>query len=78
MIDGIKSKFFIRLLFTYIKQGKCLKLINHNKNLQNLLKISIKDFIKYYNQIVIEIIPDLTNYELYKSKFFHPQSDLSY
>ena len=77
MLNGIKSKFFIRMFFTYIRQSIYLKIINHNKNLQRILNITINDFIKYYNQIVIEITPDLNNEEIYKSNFFNPHGDLS-
>ena len=56
MINGIKSVFFIRALFKYIKEDKCLKLINYNKQLQEILAITINNFIYFYNKIIIEII----------------------
>ena len=77
MLNGIKSEFFIIIFFAYIRQGIYLKIINHNKKLQKILKITINDFIKYYNQIVIEITPDLTDDAIYEYNFFNPCSDLS-
>ena len=56
MLNNIKNVFFIRNLFKSIKEGTCLKLVKYNKQLQRKLYITIKDYIKYYNQIVIEII----------------------
>ena len=63
------------MLFDHIKQNSYLKLINHNKTLQKKLNISINDFIDYYNKIIIEVIPDLINNEIYQGKFFYPQED---
>ena len=56
MLNNIKNVFFIRNLFKSIKEGTCLKLVKYNKQLQRKLYITVKDYIKYYNQIVIEII----------------------
>ena len=56
MLNGIKSVFFKRILFNHINEEKCLKLINYNKQLQKVLGITIKDFIRVYNKIIIEII----------------------
>ena len=57
MLKSIKNVFFINQIFSLIPKAKCLKLIHHSKNLQKKLSISIDDFIKYFNQIEIEMIP---------------------
>ena len=54
---NIKSNYILKQIFENISQKTLMKLINHNKNIQNQLEIGINDFIKYYEQIEIEIIP---------------------
>ena len=71
MLNGIKSVFFKRILFNHINEEKCLKLINYNKQLQKVLGITIKDFIRVYNKIIIEIIPDKNSEELYSKNFIN-------
>ncbi len=41
MIRDIKSEFFLIKLFSYIDEGKKLKLIRYNKKLQNILEIDL-------------------------------------
>ena len=51
MIRDIKSEFFLIKLFSYIDEGKKLKLIRYNKKLQNILEIDLiyyKIFSKRY------------------------------
>ena len=57
MIEGIKSEFILRKVFKYIPEGIYLRILNHNKKLQNKLNIVLNDFKRYSEQIVIEIIP---------------------
>ena len=45
-------------VFDYISNGTLLRLVHHNKKLQNKLELSNEDFRKYSNQIVIDIMPD--------------------
>ena len=58
MLDNIKSLYILKAIFTNLSKRKYLCLIIHNKKLQSKLNISIDTYIKYYNQIEIEIIPD--------------------
>ena len=79
MINDIKSVFFIRELFKYIKEDRYLKLINYNKYLQKILGITIDDFIKFYNKIIIEIIPEFKSEKLYNNNFINiPDEDIPY
>ena len=57
LLNNIKSKFILKKIVDNIKQKRLLKLINYNKNFQEKLGIGIKDYKKYYEQIIIEIIP---------------------
>ena len=58
MLDNIKSLYILKKIIKDLSNRKYLHLIIHNKNLQTKLNISIDTYIKYYNQIEIEIIPD--------------------
>ena len=44
MIGNIRSEFFLKYLFSHVKEKKALQLVNHNKSLQ--LKLG-KDLINY-------------------------------
>ena len=51
IINNIKSKFCIKIIFSFVDEGTKLKLINYNKNLQNKLNIGLinyKIFTKKY------------------------------
>ena len=57
MLINIKSKDVLQLIIkTYLNQLKYLSLLKYNKQLQNILNISIKDF-ELLNLIEIELIP---------------------
>ena len=43
-MDNIKSSFFCRILFSHLNKGNKLKIIKYNKNLQNIMDITIKDY----------------------------------
>ena len=58
MVDNIKSIYILKTIIQNLSKRRYLHLIIHNKKLQNKLNISIDNYIKYYNQIEIEIIPD--------------------
>ena len=58
MLINIKSKDVLQLIIkTYLNQLKYLSLLKYNKQLQNILNISIKDF-ELLNLIEIELIPN--------------------
>ena len=59
-LNNIKSKYIFKIIFDYLKKGKAFKIIHYNKDLQNRLDISFKDFKEFYeiySPIEIEIIP---------------------
>jgi surface protein len=64
MMNEIKSDYILKKIFSYITQGNLLKLIYYNKKLKRKLNISINLYIRYSNQIVIDIIPDKEYYFL--------------
>ena len=58
MLNNLKSKYILQIIFENIQKNSYLKLINYNKNIQNKLNISIDNYIHLYNkkfQIEIEI-----------------------
>ena len=57
MLEQIKSKKILKIIFQNVQEGIYLRLLNHNKKLQKKLDIIFDSFIKYSNQIIIEIIP---------------------
>ena len=57
MLNNIKSNYFLNRIFDNILKIGYLKLIRYNKNLQKKLSISIENYIEYYYQTEIEIIP---------------------
>ena len=60
MLNFIKSNYFLIKMFEFLSESKRLKLINYNKNLQNILSISIDSYIKLFYQTEIKIIPKAT------------------
>ena len=44
MLNNIKSIYFLRIIMTYIEEGKKLELIMYNKNIQNKLEIGIINY----------------------------------
>ena len=58
MLKKIKSPYILKNISKYINEKLLLKLIIHNKSLQNKLDININTY-KYYNQIEILLIPEL-------------------
>ena len=55
-LTEIKCKYILTQIFDKLKQNKLLEVIRYNKNLQNILNISINDY-KEYSKIIIDIIP---------------------
>ena len=50
---GIKNKYILNRVFSYLKYGLKLKILKHNKHLMNKLNISIKDFENF--QLIKEL-----------------------
>ena len=48
MLDNIKLSYFIKVIFSYIFEGRKLKLIRYNKKMQNKINISLINY-KIYN-----------------------------
>ena len=58
MLNKIKSKYILKkVIGEYLSRKECLNLVRYNKKLQKILDISIKDYIKYSNEIIIELTP---------------------
>ena len=60
IFSKIKSDFFLRKLFDFMKRNNSLKIMKYNKKLQKRLNLSIKDFkegSELYSSIEIEIKP---------------------
>ena len=60
MLSVIKSKYVLKNIFEKVNKLKYLEIIRHNKNLQNLLDLTIKDYesaFKECGKTEIEIIP---------------------
>ena len=60
---SIKSKYILKQIFQLLLHKKFLKIINYNKNLQNKLDLSIKDY-KQYEQVIIEVDIDKAEFNL--------------
>jgi len=60
LLNNIKSIYILKQIFGNIKQKKLLYLIRYNKNIQNILKIGINDYIEFI-KIEIEIFPICKN-----------------
>ena len=61
MLNNIKSLYILKEVIYFIPKRKYLEVFVKNKKLQKKLNISIDTYIKYYNQIEIEIIPEYEN-----------------
>ena len=62
-LKKIRSKYILKQIFDNLKENKLLEIIRYNKNIQNKLNKKLKDFIKEYSKIVIEIIPKENTYD---------------
>ena len=59
-IAELRSDYFLRKLFDYLKKKKTLDIIKCNKTLQNRINIDINDYKEYcqlYSSIEIELKP---------------------
>ena len=65
-IENIKSDYFLRIIFSYLKQDKSLIIVKCNKHIQKRLNLSIEDYKKFsetFTPIEIEIIPQKNRYK---------------
>ena len=44
MLLNIKSKFFFNKIFSFINEGRKLKLVKYNKNIQNAININLLNY----------------------------------
>ena len=71
MLGKIKSLYILRKIFKYVHERVYLNIINYNKNIQKKINISIDTYIKYFNQIEIEIIVDNNKLKNKENKFIN-------
>ena len=53
MIKNIKSHHIINITFLYLNERRKLKMIKHNKSLQNILNISINNYKLFAGKYII-------------------------
>ena len=53
MLDKIQSHYFCRVIFSYVSEGRKLKIIKYNKSLRNKIDISIRNYKIYSNKYII-------------------------
>ena len=53
MLNNIKSFYFFPLLFSYVDESQKLKIIIHNKNLQNKIDISLINYKIFSGKYII-------------------------
>ena len=49
MLKNVKSSYFTQLIFSDISEGRKLKLLKHNKNLQKEMNINLINY-KFFSQ----------------------------
>ena len=80
LLMNIKSKYILMKIFDNIKKRKVLNIIQYNKNIQNRLEFTIKDYIELA-KIEIEIIAykyeygPFFNFNKELSSFYHEYCD---
>ena len=58
--ENLKGNFFLIKIFENLSRRKSLEILKYNKNLQQRIKLTIRDYQNYielYSKIEIEIIP---------------------
>ena len=53
MIKNIKSQYFINLILSYVDDIKKLKIIQYNKSLQNIMNLSIINYIHFTGKYIL-------------------------
>jgi len=57
LFEKLKCEYILKYIFEHLREKKNLKLIQHNKELQEKLEISLNEYKKYKNRIEIVITP---------------------
>ena len=71
ILNNIKSNFIFGKIFDILLEKKKLEIVKYNNTLKNRINININDYIKYYETIEIEIIPN----NIISSKFINIKED---
>ena len=72
MLSNIKSSFFIQTLFAFLIESKKLKIIRHNKSIQNQLDISLINYKVFSGRyIVSESKENIKEYNSYNQKLIY-------
>ena len=62
-LKHIKSKYILKHVADCIKKNKFLKIIKYNKLIQKKLDIDLYDYKNYYEEIEIELIPIMKEFQ---------------
>ena len=53
MVENIKSKYIVKIIFTYVNERQKLKIIKHNKNIQKNIDININNYKHFTGKYLI-------------------------
>ena len=53
MVENIKSKYIVKIIFTYVNERQKLKIIKHNKNIQKNIDININNYKHFAGKYLI-------------------------
>ena len=60
ILDNVKSKYILKIIFNNLGETKLLKIIQYNKLMQNKLGITIDNYIEHSKiEIELEISKDI-------------------
>ena len=62
LLQKIRSKYIVKIIFDNLKQNKLLNIFHYNKKYQKLMNIKLNDYIIEFSKIEIEIIPKENEY----------------
>jgi len=65
MLENIKSKNIIQLLFSYLDDNLKLKILIYNKKLQSKIKINLMNYKRFSNKYIIYEDNKLKEYDIY-------------
>ena len=76
--ENLKSSYFLKRIFNYLKKSKYLDIIKYNKKLQIRLNLNINDYKEYsqlYSQIEIEL--NIVNNKYHNKQFINIFDDIN-
>ena len=69
MLENFKSIYFIKILFSFLDDGRKLKLIKYNKYFQNMIEINLINYKRYSGKyIIFESKEKVKEYKYYYSQ----------